>query len=242
VHPGLGLFALRELVKRTAVLFHREGLKLPPGRAPLVMMGHMTNAQLVPVLSFLNCTYDWEWKFGYRDFQDRFSSGLTVAETIGRQVGAWPTILPGGHWGRDDPRYGRLVRSRLAVCLVHELWPSDYQPASDVAFYAKLFEFGYGLPECTVYNYWQDDHPATVTGDTVIGRTVVISKPGSALVAVTDYGEGGICRVKLDLDTLGLESDVDAVDFETGEPVNRTGPGEFELDIPKHDLKVLRIE
>ena len=242
VHPGLGLFALRGLIKRTAVLFYQEGLKLPPERVPLIMMGHMTNANLVPILSFLNCTYDWEWRTGYEDFQDRFTPGLTVAETIGRQVGAWPTILRGGHWGRDDPRFQRLERSRLGVCLVHELWPSDWSHPQDyIDLYARLFQFGYGLSECKVHNYWQEGHPATVTSEAVVGKTLVISKPGTAIVAITDYGAGGRCRVKLDLAKLGLAADVTAVDFETGESVERVSAGESELEIPKHDLRIIQV-
>ena len=60
-------------------------------------------ALIVPVMSFLNCTMDWEWKYGYEDFQDRFSADLTVAESIGRQVGAWPTILAGAYGRSSGP-------------------------------------------------------------------------------------------------------------------------------------------
>ncbi|MDD5704395.1 MAG: DUF6067 family protein [Kiritimatiellae bacterium] len=237
VHPGLGLFALRELVKRTAVFFAEEERKLPQNRKPLVIMAHMTNTELVPVLSFLNCTYDWEWKYGEDDFQDRFTWDLAVAETIGRQVGAWPTILAGGNWDPKGPRYEWLMRNRLGVCLVHEIWA--HCAGKDP--YAKLFEFGYGSPGCTVYNYWQDGHPAIVTGDQVIGKTLVIAKPGAAIVAITDYGEGGLCRVKLDLAKLGLDQDVAAVNFESGESVKRIAPGEFEVQIPKHDFRIITV-
>ena len=243
VHPGLGLFAMRELVKRTAVLLHEEGLKLPSSRVPLIMMGHMTNTMIVPVLSFINCTYDWEWKYGLDDFQDRFTPELTVAETIGRQVGAWPTILAGGHWNKAKAEeVARARRTRLAVCLVHEIAVPGWKRTSDVDFYAKLFAFGYGSPECEVYNYWQDGHPVTVTGETAMGKTLVISKPGATLVAVTDYGEGGPWRVRLDLEKLRLDSRVAATNFETGEAIKRVGPGEFEIDIPKHDLRAMVVK
>ena len=243
VHPGLGLFAMRDLVKRTAVFFAQQDKKLPAHRVPLITMGHMTNTQLVPILSFINCTFDWEWRYGYDDFQDRFTWDLTVAETIGRQVGAWPTILSGGHYKRGTPAQNKWVwRTRLGVCLAHEIAHMDYRPKADIDLYTKLFKFGYGLPACTVYNYWQEGHPAAVSSKTVVGKTLVISKAGAAIVVVTDYGTGGACRVKLDLAKLGLGDKVTAANFETGDAVKRVGPGEFELTIPKHDFRILIVK
>ncbi|MCC6578899.1 MAG: hypothetical protein IT440_00525 [Phycisphaeraceae bacterium] len=243
VHPELGLFALRDLIKRTAVLLHQEAQSMPASRLPLVSIGHMTNANLVPVLSFLNCTYDWEWHYGADDFQDRFTPELTLAETIGRQVGAWPTILPGGYWTPQHPKYAWLERNRLGVCLVHELWPSDgYFPEPSRVMYEKLYAFGYGLPECGVYNYWQPGHPASVTSSTVVGKTLVISKAGQTLVIVCDYGSGGACQLNVDLSKLGLSTDAVASDWESGQPVRQVASGLFEFELPKHDFKIILVK
>jgi len=40
---------------------------------------------------------------------------------------------------------------------------------------------------------------------------------------------GGVCRVTLDLQKLGLGADVNAANIETGEPVKRVAAGEFEF-------------
>ncbi|NLX98695.1 MAG: hypothetical protein GXY83_21250 [Rhodopirellula sp.] len=240
VHPTLGLMHMRNLAKRTAVMLWHETKDFPEGRKPPVTLVHMTNAMLAPVFSFINCTMDWEWKYGYDDFQDRFSPDLTVAETIGRQVGAWPTILAGGHPDGDDPRVDFMYRTRLGVTLVHEVQVFDYRPERDREMYGKLYEFGYGSDACRVFNYWQDDHPVRVAGTDA--RTLALANAGAAIVVVTDYGEGGDCRVMLDLARLGLKPEASATNLETGEPIGRSAPGVFTLPMNKHDFCILRVQ
>ena len=97
-HPSVGLWDMRELIRRTAVMYHEEG-------RPGVFVAHMTNTNIVPILAFANVSLDWEWRYGDRDFQDRFSSELTVAQTIGRKTGNVPLILSGGLHDRTVERY-----------------------------------------------------------------------------------------------------------------------------------------
>lgn len=241
-HPGMGLLHLRSLIKRTAIMFHNEGKDLPETRKPFLTLSHMTNTMIVPVLSFGNCNMDWEWKYGYEDFQDRFSPDLTVAESLGRQVGAWPTILAGGHPDPQDPRCEHMWRTRLGVCLVHEIQTFNWQPQSDTQIYERLFKFGYGEEDCHVYNYWQADHPVTVESKTVDARTLAISRNGKALVVVTDYGEGGECIIKLNADKLEIGKDARAKDFEKANVVDGDVAGGFKLLIKKHDYRILVIE
>ncbi len=240
IHPTLGLMHLRELAKRTAVMLWQETKEFPEHRRPPITLAHMTNTMLAPVYSFLNCTMDWEWKYGYDDFQDRFSPDLTVAETIGRQVGAWPTILAGGHPEPKDPRVDFMYRTRLGVTLVHEIQVFDYRPERDIEIYRKLYDFGYGTDACRVSNYWHDDHPVRVSG--IDARTLALAGGGRAIVVVTDYGNGGSGQVMLDLEKLGLEREAAATNLETGEPIARSAPGVFTVPIKKHDVCILQVQ
>jgi hypothetical protein len=240
IHPTLGLWHMRDLIKRTAIMLWQETKDWPASRRPPITLSHMTNTMIVPVNAFLNCTMDWEWKYGYDDFQDRFSADSTVAQTIGRQVGAWPTILAGGHPDPKDPRNDFMWRTRLGVALVHEFRVFDWQPARDVEIYRKLFEFGYGTEACRVFNYWQEGHPVRVDG--IQGCTIAMACGKAAMVVVTDYSAGGPCRVSLDLKRLGLRADARAVDLETGQPVESVAPGTFGFSIKKHDFRILRVE
>jgi len=232
-HPSMGLWAMRDLIRRTAVLFNEEG------RPVFANVPHMTNTNIVPILSFANINLDWEWQYGKRDFQDRFTPDLTVAETIGRQCGNVPLILSGGFYDDKDPAWEWCMRTRLGVCLVHEIRVWDWHPAFHYAMYQKLFDFGYGSPECRVYNYWDEGFPLKVSG--VDAKGIVMANGPRAIVIVTDYGEGGACELQLDLVRLGLPATVKAKDLETGEAVEGDG-GRVSFPLKRHDFRALLFE
>jgi hypothetical protein len=234
VHPGMGLWAMRDLIKRTAFLFHEKA------RPVFATVAHMTNTNIVPILSFANISLDWEWEYGKRDFQDRFPPDLTVAETIGRQCGNVPLILSGGHTPDTDPAFDWMMRTRLGVCLVHEIRVWDWRPKSHYDMYGKLFEFGYGVPGCKVYNYWDEGFPMQVEG--CDARGIVMVNGPRAIAIVTDYGEGGECTLQLDLGAVGLPDTVKPADFETGEPLASDTPGHVSFALKKHDFKAVLFE
>ncbi len=233
-HPSMGLWAMRELIKRTAVMFHEKG------RPVFANVAHMTNTNIVPILSFASINLDWEWQYGKRDFQDRFTPELTVAETIGRQCGNVPLILGGGHTPSTDPAFDWMMRTRLGVVLVHELRVWDWQPQSYWDMYGKLYEFGYGDRDCRVYNYWDEGFPLSIEG--CDARGIVIVKGPRAVVVATDYGEGGECELRLDLAKLGLPATVKAADLETGEALAGDGRGAVRFPLKKHDFRAVLFE
>lgn len=233
-HPGMGLWAMRNLIKRTAFLFNEQG------KPVFANVAHMTNTNIVPILSFANVNLDWEWQYGKRDFQDRFAPDLTVAETIGRQCGNIPLILAGGFYDAQDPAYEWCMRTRLGVCLVHELRVWDWQPAFQYELLGKLFEFGYGSPQCKVYNYWDEGFPLKTEGADV--RGIVMVNGPKAVAIVTDYGEGGKCTLKLDIKRLGLPDALKVRDLETGAALEGGAPGEVGFEMRKHDFKAVVFE
>jgi len=236
VHPSVGLWDMRELIRRTAVMLNEQGRPIFPN------IPHMTNTNIIPILSFATVNLDWEWQYGKRDFQDRFPWDLTVAETIGRQCGNVPMILSGGHTPRDDPAYEWMVRTRLGVCLVHEIRVWDWGPEFHYEMYGKLFDFGYGDEACRVYNYWDEGFPLMVEGCEAKG--IVLVNGPRAIAIVTDYSEGGDCTIKLDLKALGLSrrGGIRPTDFETGEAMAAAGPGEVSFPLKKHDFRAVLFE
>ncbi|MCD6361369.1 MAG: hypothetical protein J7M38_10985, partial [Armatimonadetes bacterium] len=234
VHPGMGLWDMRELMRRTAIMLNEQGRSVYPN------VPHMTNTNIVPLLSFATVNLDWEWRYGKSDFQDRFTWDLTVAQTIGRQCGNIPMILGGGHTPRDDPAYPWMTRTRLGVCLVHEIRVWDHGPPEHYEMYGKLFEFGYGLPECRVYNYWDEGFPLAVSG--VEGKGIVIVNGNRAVAVVTDYGDGGECTLELDLKAVGLPATVRPTNFETGDAMTAAAPGVVTFPLKKHDFRAVLFE
>ena len=104
-------------------------------------------------------------------------------------------------------------------------------------FLRKLHEFGYGDPDCRVFNYWDEGHPVSVTG--IDAKTIAMSRGGKALVVVTDYGGGGECTVRLDCAELGIAPTAKARDFETGEPIEGDARQGLRFALKKHDFKAL---
>ena len=149
-----------------------------------------------------------------------------------REVGSLERPVP----GMAPAAAGMTSAEFRGVTLVHEVQVFDYRPDRDREVYGKLYEFGYGTDACRVFNYWQDDHPVRVEG--ADARTLALANAGAAIIVVTDYGDGGDCRVMLDLARLGLKPEASATNLETGESIGRSAPGVFTL--PINETRLLR--
>lgn len=228
--PSMGLFNLREFVRRTARMY------LELGRPPQNIV-HMTNTAIVPVLSFAQMNYTWEDKAGAADFQDRFSRDYIRAESLGLQQGNVPFAL----WlvQADTPeKLAWVERTGTGVMLVHEIKTSD---GGDLFWkiYHDLLDFGYGKPDVAVSQYWKKGHPARVEGSDAV--TLVLSRAGSALVLVCDYGEGGDLVLRLERAALGLPERGVARNVETGQALELAADGAIRFSLRKHDFRLILV-
>jgi hypothetical protein len=203
---------------------------------------HMTNTAIAPILSFARTQADWEDRSGYTNFQDRFSRDFIQTESIGRQFGNVPIVLNLIRGTDDQAKLDWAYRTCAGVMLTHELkpWSKKYGKADPFwDNYDRLVEFGYGSPQVKVYNYWQKNYPAQISGET---SSLILSKPKSTFMVVCDYGNGGTFTVKLDTKALGLTGALVAKDAESGEQINVSPAGELSFNLKKHDFKVLLVE
>lgn len=184
--PGVNLSGFRNLVKRTAVMMHARG------KRPLSWI-HMTNANVVPLLSFGTVNLDWEWRdLGKQagvDIQDRLGidrdPALVLVQSTGLQTGNVPVAIDRFH-AKGKEAIAWQMRTGLAVCLPHEIRQKDGGPAAAFA-QATLDDFGYGLPGCKVFRYWEEGHPLEATGARI--RGLVLAREGKALLAIGNYGQ-----------------------------------------------------
>jgi hypothetical protein len=233
IQPAAGVWNMRELIRRTMILGQEQGLSNRN-------MVHMTNTAIAPILAFARTQASWEDRAGEADFQDRFSRDYIQAESLGRQFGNVPIVLTLIH-GPDETNLVWAYRTCAAVMLTHELKPWGKQWGKPDAFwdnYDRLVAFGYGTPAVKVWNYWQDDFPASISGET---STLLLSKPGSVLLVVCDYGEGGEFTIALDAERLDLAGPFSAKDVETGETLTLSPAGEIVFTMKKHDFKVIEV-
>jgi len=234
LRPGVNIFGFRELARRTAVMQHQMG------RRPLLFI-HMTNANLIPLLSFGTIILDHEWRdqgaFKDKDCQERLyldgDTSLLLAQSTGLQSGClsvWHNLFHG-----DE----RITRSALGVSLTHEIKCGLWYGPLHARTTALLANFGYGLPDCRVWRYWDADQPVKTEGAPV--KTIVMARAGRALLAVSSYGPGGDVSLSLDLAALGVPADAVARNAEIGEPIERTAEGRFKLSLPRHDFRLIEV-
>ncbi|NQU40115.1 MAG: hypothetical protein HQ523_09195 [Lentisphaerae bacterium] len=227
LRPAVATLAVRDVIKRTAVLAHELG-------KPRCNIPHMTNAHIVPILSFADLTLDWEWKYGNSDCQDRFSPDFILAESTGLQSGNIPFVLfpP----ATDPDQVAWIRRTGFGACVVHELksvhsWGEPFDSA-----YPLLYRFGYGSEACQVNNYWEPDPVVTLAGSDV--KFIALLNGNRLIVIVTDYGEGGPIEMRLNYAKAVTDPFTRARDFETGD-VLACRDGTLRFMLRKHDFKIL---
>ncbi|MBI4025285.1 MAG: hypothetical protein HY360_09920, partial [Verrucomicrobia bacterium] len=230
IQPAAGPFNMRALIRRAAVLQHEI-------KKRAMNMVHTTNTAIAPIMAFSHSHVTWEDRKGDSDFQDRFSRDYIRAESIGRQHGSVPFALVLIH-GPDEKKNEWVGRTATGVLLTHEvkpvIIPDVYRPC-----FLRLLEFGYGQPDVRVFNYWQLEQPVRVEG--ADAATLVVSKPGSAMAVVCDYGNGGNLTLNVDMKMLGLKSGFAAKDAESGEKLSITG-GQVTFPLKKHDFRMVIME
>jgi hypothetical protein len=154
------------------------------GKRPLTYI-HMTNANIVPMLSFGTVNLDWEWRdqgpFADLDVQDRQGPDLILAQSLGLQSGNLPVAITGCKLhGRDW-----LTRTLMATCFPHEI--RIHSGSGDVAFaQTQMARFGYGQPDCRVFRFWEDGFPLKIEGAAM--RGLVLARDGKGLIALGNFG------------------------------------------------------
>ncbi len=237
VQPSAGIWEKRALVKRGAVLAQEMGKRN-------TNMVHMSGTEIVPINDFSATQADWELKYGAGDFQDKFPRDYIQAQTIGRQAGLVPIVLLNQKFiVGTKQEAAQQYRTAAGVMLSHELkpWSSRGQWVKPDCFwenYDRLVNFGYGQEGTKVYNYWQSDYPARISGQSA---SLLVSKPGAAMLVLCDYGDGGAFTVQLDAKALALGSSLKAVNVENDQAVEINGDT-LTVPLKKHDFMVIRIE
>jgi hypothetical protein len=233
VHPSFGIWRQRAHVRRLATMMCDKG------REPLLWV-HMTNANLLPVLSFAQANLSWEWKAGSSDFQDRFTPDYVRAESIGRQAGTIPIVL-GQVEGipTDSAEYVRVTRTALALALPHEIFfyggtfhcPTALQARDIIAAFRDE-------PGTTAYPYWEKGAVLQTSGNLLV---TAYRHQGELLLVIGNLAEAGTYTVTLDAKGLQLKEITSAVNAETQAAIPVAGAG-LTLAIAKHDLALVRVQ
>ena len=229
IQPASGLFNMRELVRRAAILQSELG-------KPANNMVHMTNTAITPICAFARMNYDWEDNAGYKDFQDRYTREYIRATSMGRQFGNFPVVLApvNGTAGQ----FAWCERTATGVMLTHELrWSSSWKHYWQTL--KLLYDFGYGDKEVKVYNYWDKEFPLRI--EAIDSSSIVLAKDGQAMIMVCDYSDGGKVKIIPDLKKIGLNQNFTASDLETHKNLE-VNDGVISLSMKKHDYILILLK
>ena len=239
VAPAAGINGLRELAKRTFTMMNER--KMLPITFP-----HITSFSCLPMLSFATMQYDWEWKFGQGDVQDRYSREYIQLVSNGELAGTWPVVLHRNQPAGERPVGDAHVRRRASGARIgRHRRPRHAQREAQKAN-VKLVEPVLAMldkPGLKVYRYW-DERPQPVKATNPDIPTIVYSVPGKeAVVVATSYSrQDEQCVLQVDLAALGFEKGCEVVNTETNETVPINGGVTLKFPLKKHDLRVMHFE
>ncbi|MCM8803736.1 MAG: DUF6067 family protein [Candidatus Omnitrophica bacterium] len=231
IQPSVGIWSLRERMKRMAILHYQYK---NPG-----LMVHMTNGNIVPVLSFAPIQLDWEWKYGRLPFQERFSPDLIRAESMGTQTGTVPFVLYGIYDVKNKEEEKFIQRTLWGVTSIHEI---KVWGGIGIKELEKIkYNFGYGLSDCKIYHYWEKDYPLLVKEGELY--SIIYQRPKKAMLILVSYEkeDKSFC-IKIDSQKLNLSFEkIEIKDIENNEILKLDKTGQFNLFIPKYGVKILEI-
>jgi len=263
IQPSALIWAQRDYYKRIWVLHHT----LAPADAKPIMVMHMTNADVLPLVSFAMAQLDLEWKDQTAPAQTKYTPDLLRAESTGRQGGNLPMALGNIMNSHSAASKEQAERTRFGVFMVHEIM----HPEARYPLLSKIRDFGYGLDDCKVWDYWDPDYPVKVSDDRVKslfmrrGQEGLIllcswiperlqavpppdadALPGSALPADANTPAPGQpftdpIALQFNLKQVGLNF-TSAVDEETGEKLPVDAAGNVTVPLAGYGVRLLRLK
>lgn len=204
VQPAATLWAQRDYHRRIFNIHRQFGAAW--NNRPLQMI-HMTNTNIVPYLTWSDATLDLEWFYGPEPQQSKYSHAMLRAQSAGQQTGCYPCVLARIE-DVKTPEQGRLAnRSRFGTMAVHEI-----KAQGPEGQYRHLYDIGYGTPACTVYNYWNENHPVQASHPDL--KTLLLKNGNDLLLLVCSWlKDPTVCTFTFDTKSLGV-SPVAATDAE----------------------------
>ncbi len=235
LQPSAGMWHRRDYLRRIWTL-HQQ-IKIPG--APGLMMIHMTNTHLAPNMGWNEANLDLEYWHSTEPQQKRWHHAMLRAQSIGRQTGNIPTALAdidARHGGAEAAQFAR--RSRFGILAVHEIKGRLFEAHFGGPF-KHLQAFGYGEPDCDVYNYWDKGYPLETSNPDV--KSLLLERNGNVMIVLCTWNSEPE-TVTLRLDTADLDiSPTHARNAETKEPVTFDGET-INLDLEGYGVRILRLE
>ena len=228
------IFSMRELVKRTLIMSEEEKRFLTSDPNYIWLIGHMTDANIVPVMGLLSANLGWEMKFGRQDYQNRFSEAFHLVQSLGTQTGTIPLVITSTSGTKAEREHQH--RTLFAVGFAFDIlnfWDPGSREEDGSPLYNSMQklvrEFGYGTENIKHFpGYEADRNPVRCTPEHV-RITTLKRNDGQIMLLVGNLGNAA--KVKLNF------SGIKVSELKNAENNKNITNNEFEL--AKHDCAVL---
>lgn len=238
--PEMGILAMRDLIKRTAVLLRQTG------KTPAMLMVHYTDALIIPAFSFANLGFTWEMRFNPADAQERFPEDYLLTESTGLQCGMTVFVINGlKHWpgifGTDkwESFFKHKSKSIIAVTLQYgiKLW-GNWDIREDIAFHTReaMFKFGVADDDCRFIPYWENRDGVKLNFGY---KAATYLKGDSALLVISNFGNDSPAELRIDTEKLGISGSAVFTDLVSGKsaPANAA----FTVSIPRNEYTLVHV-
>ncbi len=210
IQPSANLWEQRDYHRRIWNIHREFGAAF--NNKPMSMM-HMTNTDLIPVLTWNDMNVDLEWFYGPEPQQSKYSLGILQAETCALKSGCIPFALARIENVKTAQQQRVAERTRFGSMMVHDI--KFHIRGDEETLLAKiLYGFGYGRRGVvdgddveTVYNYWDENYPVTSSNDLV--KSLLVKRGSELLLLITSWDKNPV-KVTFALDTkvIGLSPEV----------------------------------
>ena len=237
IQPSAGIWAHRDYLKRIWNIHRGEA----DPEMPVLQMIHMTNTHVVPYMVWNDSNLDLEWFYGSQPAQAKYGHDLLRAESLGRQSGNIPLALARVDGNAAPKVLERAVRTRFAALMVHEIKtePSLHGGNFERPLYERMWDFGYGLEDCEVFNYWDKGYPLTFSDSEV--KSLLLKRGGKLLLLVCGWNKKPV-NVKAALDTKVLRlSPANASDMDSKETF-QLRDDEFVFPLEDYGVRFICLE
>ncbi len=200
IQPSANLWAQREYHRRIWTIIREYGVGRPS--KPISMI-HMTNTGILPYLTWNDMNVDLEWFYGPEPQQSKYSYQMLMAESAGRQFGVYPYVLADVKEYKT-PAEGRIAkRSQFGAMGVHEIKVGGHDSGIQFGMWRRLYDFGYGKPECAVFNYWDKGYPAVCDNNEV--KSLLLVNGQEVMMVVCSWVKDPVTvRFTFNTKTLGV--------------------------------------
>lgn len=196
---------------------------------------HMTSTRILPWNTWASTTLDLEQRYRKDDtgVMIPWPPEYTRAVTMGLQTGTMPHVLDPLHNGVRGEWYPNASQHDLlanwGMGRVHEVRGHQLSGAN-VALatkYDKVFtDFGYGMPEVEVHNYWADSPYITMSNPKITWLAMVRKKPPQGLLLLQSFEKATATT------TIRFQKKTMLMDTETGEIFSADAGGQVTISLP----------